>query len=114
MNEFEENKEIGHEAGYNVLFRMQVALDKRKAGLDKAALRISQALDAKETRQFCFQGDIVQAPELIDHKTRLSAAKMVVDIFGATAATKHEITGRGGGPLEVDITVRFIEAGNQE
>ena len=27
---------------------------------------------------------------------------------------KIEHTGRGGGPLKVDITVRFIEAGNQE
>ena len=106
----EENKSAGQEAGRNVIERMQNSLDSKKAGIDKAALRIAQALDAKSTQQFCFQGTVVKAPDLVDHKTRLSAAKIVVDIFGATAAQKHEFTGKDGGPIETRTEIGFSQA----
>jgi hypothetical protein len=99
------DKSEGVKVAEDVNAKFIAELEKRKSGLSKLALRISQALDATSVKQFQFQGEVIEAPPLIDHKTRLEAVKMVIDVFGVNAATKHELFGKDGLPIEFNVLV---------
>lgn len=105
MLETDEIKADGIKAGKTATETMQHALEAKNAGLDTAARVIADALNAKSVKQFHFQGEVVDAKAQIDHKTRLEAAKMVIDIFGAKAAEKHEISGKNGKPIKFVVNM---------
>ena len=62
--------------------RMQIALKRQGATLDKAARVVSEAMNANLTANF--EGEVVQSDKP-DHKTRVSAAKVTAELMGVTA-----------------------------
>ena len=83
--------------------KLQRELNKRKAGLEKVALRLKQGLSAKQTRLAQDKGKFTDWKHLTDYGTRATYCKLVIDIFGATAPQKHELTGVDGEPLIVNL-----------
>lgn len=104
MNDLDQKKksEIGAQAAIDANSALIKELEKRKGGLNKAALRLVQAMDAKKTVTATFEGQITDTLDMIDHSTRLQAAKYVVQIHNAEPAQRSEISGPGGGPIQTE------------
>lgn len=57
-------------------------LDEAGATLESAAKVIADAQQAKDTKLFSYEGRVTDTVELVDHKTRLDAAKMNLQARG--------------------------------
>ena len=72
-------KSVGQQAGELAVLKAQAELEKRKAGIPKAALRLAQALDAKKTDE-------------ADHKIRTDTSKFIFEkIYGAVQVEKTDV-----------------------
>ena len=87
----DDKAEIGRLAAEATNKMCRKMLEKRKAGIDKAMLRISQAMDAKKVSYFQKDGIVTDQRDDIDHSIRLTSAKMVTDIYDVMPAKKHEV-----------------------
>lgn len=88
--------EIAKEAGYasketaraalkgNTSLRAHLAsyLDGAGATLEKSAQVISEAMDATEAKFFSFEGKVCDERHVVDHGTRLAAAKLNLEARG--------------------------------
>jgi hypothetical protein len=61
--------------------KMQRALIRQGATMDKAARVVSEAMNANLTASF--EGEVIQS-EIADHRTRVQAAKLTADLAGIT------------------------------
>lgn len=57
-------------------------LDAAGATIEKTAQRISEALDAEETKFFAYEGEIVSERSVVDHGMRLKAAELTLRARG--------------------------------
>ena len=86
-----ENELMGFEAARQAKATLISLLEKRKGGLKKAAMRLSESLDAKETKFFQHLGKVVSRRDVVDHGIRLQAAKYVVEIYDALPSKRHDV-----------------------
>ena len=84
--------------------RMQEALERQGATLDKAARVVSEAMNANLTASF--EGEVVQS-EVPDHKTRVTAAKVTADFMGVTE--RADSGSDGGKSLTINLTGPLAE-----
>lgn len=100
------------EAAASACIDLQTRLNKRAKGdfLDRVALCIMQGLMAKKTFFATWNGEFSDQRVAPDHKTRATYCSLGMDVFGAKAPQKHELSGKDGGPL--DITLVWPENGN--
>ena len=98
------DEQIGIEAGAEVRAEVINLLKDKGPKLERVLLRLRQALNAKETKFFQFQGMVTDQRDVIDHKTRLTAAKLSLNLWDAMPSQKHEHTGRDGEPIEIIVT----------
>lgn len=89
--------------------KMQAALKRQGATMDKAARVVSEAMNANLTASF--EGEVVQSA-VPDHKTRVSAAKVTADLMGVTAREDGTVSGTAltltiGGALAERIAERM-------
>jgi hypothetical protein len=98
-----DDNRAGRLSGKEAFEKLQAYLNDRFAGgyLKKLALRIDQGVDAKETKFFQHEGKVTETRDVVAWGPRAAFAKVAVDVFGATAPQKREITGKGGGPVLV-------------
>jgi hypothetical protein len=93
MNDTPDKQErAGYAAAKATNDMLRLMLERRKAGLDMAAKRIAEALKAKVVKTAQFKGKITDEKKYTDHDIRLTASKMVVDIFDAFPDKRSHIT----------------------
>ena len=88
--------------------RLAQSMDNRGPSLKKALLRLAQALSAKETKFFQYQGRVMDQRDVVAHSVRLQAVNVALQFWDAMPSEKHEITGAEGGP----IVLKWPENGN--
>lgn len=98
------------EAGIRAFEKLQAELVKKKSGLDRVALRLSQGLNARRTLFFQHEGEVTDERTVIDYGERRKYAELAISVFGAKAPEKHEVGGPEGGPIEINL--KWPENGN--
>lgn len=77
--------------------------------------RLKQALNAKVTKtQLDIKtGEFLYSKDLVDNSTRLKAVEVSLALYGAMPAKKHEIAGKDGGPITIEV-IKFAESSTTE
>jgi len=78
------------DAGASVRADTVKLLNKKGPKLDRVLLRLRQALSAKETKFFQFQGMVMDSREVVAHNIRLNAAKLALELHDAMPKTGVE------------------------
>ena len=81
-------------------------------GLSEARLKslLAEGLNCVETRFFTHQGKVTETREVVPLETRRRYLEMALKVKGLFAAEKHEISGRGGGPIDLtEIVMKVTE-----
>jgi len=103
MGEIDEK--IGQETLDSVRANTIRLLNEKGPKLDRVLLRLRQALSAKETKFFQFQGIVTDQREVIAHNIRLAAAKLTLELHDAMPNQKHEFLGADGKDLDWRIEI---------
>lgn len=85
-----------------------------ETGLSENALKIKllSLMEAKETKFFAFQGEIIEQVEVEAIETQRKTLDMALKVKGMNAPTKHELTGKDGKrllPRETKIIVEYCK-----
>jgi hypothetical protein len=72
--------------------------------------RLKEALDAKETKFFSFQGEVIQQEDVIAHGIRLKAVEIALAIHDAMPASKHAVVDKDGIPQDLSGGFTNLEA----
>ena len=103
MGEIDEK--IGQETLDSVRANTIRLLNEKGPKLDRVLLRLRQALNAKETKFFAFQGTVMESKDVIAHNIRLGAIKLALELHDAMPNQKHELLGAGGKDLDWRIEI---------
>jgi hypothetical protein len=86
------DKEAGVEAAYNARQETIRLLQEKGPKIEKVLLRLRQALNAKETKFFAHQGNVIDQKDMIAHNIRLRAVDLALQLHDAMPSQKHEHT----------------------
>ena len=89
-----EKVEAGIEAAYNARQETVKLLREKGPKLGRVLFRLRQALNAKETKFFAHQGEVIDQKDVIAHNIRLRAVDLALQLHDAMPSQKHEITGK--------------------
>ena len=81
-------------------------LEKHGITEEYLALKLKRELNAKETKFFQFQGEVVTEKNVVAWDVRQRARMDAHKLRGDYPADKHELTGADGGPIEYTDTER--------
>lgn len=102
----EEQREIGKKAAELARAKTLQVAEAKGVTLPKAMLRLKQALNARETKFFQKDGEIITRENVVAHGIRLQATKMALELYEAFPSQKADVSVTGD--LTVEI-VRFFE-----
>ena len=83
------------EAGASVRADTIKLLNNKGPKLDRVLLRLRQALSAKETKFFQFQGSVMESRDVIAHNIRLGAIKLALELHDAMPSAKLDVKHSG-------------------
>ncbi len=64
---------------------------------------LREALDSFDTRFFAHQGEVLDSKDVVAWKTRLSAARELIGLFGLKPSVSR--SNRGGKHISVDVEI---------
>lgn len=71
-----------------------------------------EGLNCAETKFFSHQGKVIETKDVIPLETRRRYLEMALKVKGLFAAEKHEITGKGGGAIDLTALVLKVTERN--
>lgn len=93
---------IGHQNFRKLQDDIEKWLDESALSDAKLKKLLAEGLQAFETRFFAYQGSVITEKTVIPWEIRRKYLEMALKVKGLFAPEKHQITGKGGGPLEYD------------
>lgn len=84
-------------------------------GLSDAKIKqkIMEGMEAKETKFFAYQGEVVETREVEALETQRRYVDMGAKVKGLYAPEKHELTGKDGGPIDLTTIVQRVTKKNE-
>lgn len=103
----EEQREIGKKAAELARAKTLQVAEAKGVTLPKAMLRLKQALNARETKFFQKDGEIITRENVVAHGIRLQATKMALELYEAFPIQRHEVEQTG------ELIVRVVKFGSE-
>lgn len=102
----EKDKANGFEIAEDVVAKTRI-LARQRLPFEKVIDRLNEQLDATMVKAVVPKGEeeFIYSKDMVDNAARGKAIHLGLQLHDLLPSSKHEISGPGGGPIQVDISV---------